>query len=234
MKTGPLIQKLKFKPGQRPLIYNAGPEYLIKFESLSPETKISGSYDFAVLFVSNKKELNASAGKLLKGLKESSIFWVAFPKKSSNIQTDLTMYDGWDILKNHQFEGIALVSIDDTWSAMRFRPSHLVAKGRSPGTKKTVSEFIDMKKRKVKVPDELQSKLSAHPKLRTFFQNLAFSHRKEYVEWIVSAKKKETRQIRIRKTIDMLKAGLKNPADKKSKRPAKFFVQNIRFAGLYS
>ena len=43
---------------------------------------------------------------------------------------------------------------------------------------------------------------------------LSFSHRKEYVVWIVEAKKPETRAARLTKTVEMLARGKKNPSDK--------------------
>jgi uncharacterized protein YdeI (YjbR/CyaY-like superfamily) len=44
-----------------------------------------------------------------------------------------------------------------------------------------------------------------------FFNKLAFSHKKEYVEWIVTAKKQETKAKRVEETINRLKAKWKNP-----------------------
>jgi len=49
-----------------------------------------------------------------------------------------------------------------------------------------------------------------HKKAAGFFDSLAFTHKREYVEWIVSAKKDETRQTRLRTTIEKLQAGKKN------------------------
>jgi uncharacterized protein YdeI (YjbR/CyaY-like superfamily) len=42
---------------------------------------------------------------------------------------------------------------------------------------------------------------------RAFFDKLSYTHRKEYVNWVTEAKKAETRQSRIIKTIEMLKKG---------------------------
>jgi uncharacterized protein YdeI (YjbR/CyaY-like superfamily) len=44
---------------------------------------------------------------------------------------------------------------------------------------------------------------------RTFFDKLSYTHRKEYVRWVEEAKREETRQNRIVKTIEMLKKGKK-------------------------
>jgi uncharacterized protein YdeI (YjbR/CyaY-like superfamily) len=42
---------------------------------------------------------------------------------------------------------------------------------------------------------------------KAFFDKLSYTHQKEYVNWIEEAKKVETRQSRILKTMDMLKQG---------------------------
>jgi len=46
---------------------------------------------------------------------------------------------------------------------------------------------------------------------RLFFNELSFTNKKEYVEWIVSAKRQETRQERVKGTIERLLKGWKNP-----------------------
>lgn len=48
---------------------------------------------------------------------------MSYPKKSSKVKTDLTRDIGWDVVTDVGWTGIAQVSIDDTWSATRFRPA---------------------------------------------------------------------------------------------------------------
>jgi uncharacterized protein YdeI (YjbR/CyaY-like superfamily) len=47
--------------------------------------------------------------------------------------------------------------------------------------------------------------------LRSFFDSLSYTHRKEYCRWITEAKKEETRAARLTKSIDMLRKGIKTP-----------------------
>ena len=56
--------------------------------------------------------------------------------------------------------------------------------------------------------------LQKEEKLLAYFNSLAFSHKKEYIEWIVEAKKEETRTNRVAGTIERLKKGWKNPANR--------------------
>jgi uncharacterized protein YdeI (YjbR/CyaY-like superfamily) len=53
--------------------------------------------------------------------------------------------------------------------------------------------------------------LKKNKKLEEYFNSLAFSHKREYVEWIVTAKKDETRKKRIEGTLERLEKQWKNP-----------------------
>ena len=59
-------------------------------------------------------------------------------------------------------------------------------------------------------PAELQQLFNNNKAASTFFESLAFTHKREYVEWIVSAKKEETKNKRLETTIEKLAAQKKN------------------------
>jgi uncharacterized protein YdeI (YjbR/CyaY-like superfamily) len=48
----------------------------------------------------------------------------------------------------------------------------------------------------------------------SYYESLPYSHKKEYVEWIVSAKKEETRAARIKEAIERLGKQWKNPSNR--------------------
>jgi len=58
--------------------------------------------------------------------------------------------------------------------------------------------------RTVTVPDDLAAALVGNPESRAFFDGLSYSHKNAYVSWIEQAKKPETRQARVTKTIELL------------------------------
>ena len=60
------------------------------------------------------------------------------------------------------------------------------------------------------IPVELQQLFNKNKKAAEFFQSLAFSHRREYVEWILSAKRDDTKQKRLEATMEKLILGKKN------------------------
>jgi uncharacterized protein YdeI (YjbR/CyaY-like superfamily) len=63
----------------------------------------------------------------------------------------------------------------------------------------------------VKIPEDLSNALKKSKKIAAYFDSLAFSHKKEYIEWIVTAKREETRKDRIKGTIERLSKQWKNP-----------------------
>jgi hypothetical protein len=62
-------------------------------------------------------------------------------------------------------------------------------------------------KQELKVPDYFVDALKKNAKARATFENYSYSHRKEYVEWIVDAKREETRERRMATALKWLAAG---------------------------
>ena len=65
--------------------------------------------------------------------------------------------------------------------------------------------------REVEVPEALARALAADPEAQSAFEALAFTHRKEYAQWIAEAKKEETRTRRVTRAMEMLRGGAKHP-----------------------
>jgi uncharacterized protein YdeI (YjbR/CyaY-like superfamily) len=63
------------------------------------------------------------------------------------------------------------------------------------------------KKKPVVVPDYFRAALGKNPKARAAFENFSPSHKREYVEWIASAKLEETRARRVEKALKTLAQG---------------------------
>jgi hypothetical protein len=78
---------------------------------------------------------------------------------------------------------------------------------------KTVGDSVDLvieadtAVRTVTVPDDLQRALARNTAANKTFENFAYTHRKEYVQWVESAKKPETRQRRITEAVSRIARG---------------------------
>jgi hypothetical protein len=81
--------------------------------------------------------------------------------------------------------------------------------GKNIGDEIEVSLEEDTQPRVVVLPGDLQAALGANPEAGAFFEKLSYTHQKEYVQWIEEAKRPETRQTRVVKTITLLKQGKK-------------------------
>ena len=62
----------------------------------------------------------------------------------------------------------------------------------------------DTEERTVEVPDDLAKALGMKKKIRDAFEKMAYTHRKEYVNYVNDAKKPETRLRRIEKVLEMI------------------------------
>ena len=81
------------------------------------------------------------------------------------------------------------------------------AAGVAAGERVTVELEADLEERTVEVPDDLRAALDGDDEARSAFESLSYSHRKEYADWILEAKRDETRRRRIAKTLERLRAG---------------------------
>ncbi|HPN33868.1 MAG TPA: YdeI/OmpD-associated family protein [bacterium] len=83
--------------------------------------------------------------------------------------------------------------------------------GKNPGDSVHVVLRKDEEPREVEIPADLGRLLDENPRAKRWFDELSYTNRKEYVRWIEGAKKKETRDQRLLKTIGMLLEQVKHP-----------------------
>ena len=81
--------------------------------------------------------------------------------------------------------------------------------GKTFGDEIKVTVEVDTEERVIIVPAELKRAFKSEKEAKAVFDKLSYTHQREYVNWINEAKKEETRQNRIVKTIEMLKKGKK-------------------------
>jgi hypothetical protein len=123
---------MHIKPGRRLLLLNAPDGYLSQLQPLPEGVELiqapEGTVEAVHLFVKDRAELEQHAATAINAVKPGGLLWMSYPKKSSKVKTDLTRDIGWDVVTDVGWTGIAQVSIDDTWSAIRFRPAEDVGR----------------------------------------------------------------------------------------------------------
>jgi hypothetical protein len=103
------------------------------------------------------------------------------------------------------------VSVYGGRSYVGFRKEVQEAAGIRIGDRIRVRIEPDVEPREIEVPEDLARALGKDGAAGQAFERLSYTHRKEYVQWVVEAKKPETRQRRVERTIEMLRAGTKHP-----------------------
>ncbi len=110
-----LAKKLQLKPGVSIRVVNAPGDLLLELP-VQPQSRN------ILLFAANRAELAKHAPKLLAKATDTDLMWIAYPKKTGAIKTDIDRDHGWEPVSEAGWEGVRLVAVDATWSAMRFRP----------------------------------------------------------------------------------------------------------------
>jgi hypothetical protein len=91
------------------------------------------------------------------------------------------------------------------------RREQRAAFGVDVGDSVRVTVARDDAPREVEVPDELAKVLAEEPEAERTYQELSFTHRKEYARWVGEAKKAATRQSRAVRAAEMLRRGVPTP-----------------------
>ncbi len=212
-----IAEKLRIKPNNILLTINAPVNFKKGLTGLTSEIKITSTgknYNQIHWFVMNKQQLEKEVKKIMTLVRPGIIVWIYYPKGTSRIQTDLSRDKGWDSLKpwKEKLTWINLISFDDTWSVFGFRPkTEADKKKEAKPVVREIFNWVDPTTKEVKLPDDLVIQLKKNKDAIAYFNSLSFTNKKEYIEWIVTAKRPETRQERIDGTIDRLKKKWKNP-----------------------
>ena len=122
-----IVQKLLIKEGYRVLVVNAPEGYVAALADLPAGVTVAtdpngvGPFDLIQTFVSSQAEFEAQLSGLKALLKPKGLLWITYPKGAAKIKSDITRDTIWRYAKTVDLEGVAMVAVDDTWSAMRLK-----------------------------------------------------------------------------------------------------------------
>jgi hypothetical protein len=121
----PLADRLFLKPDMAAAVIGAPDEVAADLPA-TRGLKIPGkgkvSLDWLLVFVRDQAAVARLARQAVKAIRPDAVLWFAYPKLTGAIATDISRDKGWEPLRALGFDTVAAVSIDDTWSALRFRP----------------------------------------------------------------------------------------------------------------
>jgi hypothetical protein len=122
-----IIQKFRFKDNG--VVINAPANIEKEMVKLGFKTSFGKSKSTNTLvFINNNKEYLDFLKNQLKNIEPDSVLWFAYPKGSSKIKTDINRDTIRVTGEEFGITTVTAISIDDTWSALRFRPIDKVGK----------------------------------------------------------------------------------------------------------
>ena len=120
----PLVKKLGIKEGSRVALVNAPENFETELGELPDNVKFmrstTKSLDIILFFVLSERVLAKDFAKLAARLISNGMIWIAWPKKSSRVETDLTFERVQRIGLDAGLVDVKICAIDDTWSGLKF------------------------------------------------------------------------------------------------------------------
>jgi hypothetical protein len=120
-----LIKKLGIKPAYRAAVVYPPDGYVDRIgppEGVEAATDLDGTFDFVQLFAKDRATLDRHLDAAHAALEPGGLFWVSYPKGSSKVPTDLNRDVFLTALAHLGVRPVTQVSVDEVWSALRFRP----------------------------------------------------------------------------------------------------------------
>ena len=120
----PLIRKLGIKEGFRVALVNSPKGFKKELGSLPNKAKfapcVTDSLDVILLFVNSEAELRRQFVLLVSNIVANGMLWVAWPKKSSGVATDLSFTNVQQIGLNAGLVDVKICAVNDVWSGLKF------------------------------------------------------------------------------------------------------------------
>lgn len=216
-----LLKKLQVKPNFKVKIVNAPTNLEEVIGKLSDDVSLvahdDALTDALFIFAVTKADMNAALTAFGKLIGPQTVCWIFYPKAKTSLASDLNLMQSWGDLQKFELTPCGSAAIDKIWTALRVKPLSELKRsglGNAEIQKNDFGAFIDVVNKVVTLPPAVYDALIAEPRALATYEKLAYSHKKEYVLWILSAKQEKTKTDRLQKMVKMLTEGKKNPSDK--------------------
>jgi hypothetical protein len=125
ISTKSVADKLMIKPGKSVLFLNTPPHYEKTLGSIAANANIlpgdATAADIIQVFVASSAELKKQLPRLKKCLKPEGALWVTYHKGTSKTKSDINRDIIAEYASSIGLEGVAIISVDDDWSALRLK-----------------------------------------------------------------------------------------------------------------
>ena len=120
----PLANKLYIREGYRIAILNPPVGYSKLLgelpDSVTVANSLEGEFDVIQFFVTKRKKLEEELSGLSNALRSRGLVWVTYPK-GNQLDADINRDSIVAYAKTIGLKAVAQVSVDDIWSALRFK-----------------------------------------------------------------------------------------------------------------
>jgi hypothetical protein len=119
----PLVGKLGVKPGMRAAWVGAPEDFAALLGELPDAVRVlarpGAGMDVVVWFVTARRELERGLERLRGPIAPAGMLWVAWPKRSSGVATDLTEDVVREVALPVGLVDVKVCAIDATWSGLK-------------------------------------------------------------------------------------------------------------------
>lgn len=119
-----ILEKLQLKPGRTLLLQGAPAGYLEMAGDVPPGAVISTVIQSAFIvqvFIRSQSELAAVFEQLAPTVEPGGMLWITYPKLTSKLKGDIHRDSINTYAQQNGWTGIAIISIDNDWSALRMK-----------------------------------------------------------------------------------------------------------------
>lgn len=133
MSMEEILKKLKYGDQNHIAVLNAPKEIIRKLDKTLPgvqiDTEINARYlyYFMILFTTDSNEVKRLGPACIHNLGDDGKLWMVYPKATSRkYSSDINRDHGWEPVLETGMRPVSQVSVDDDWSALRFRNARYV------------------------------------------------------------------------------------------------------------
>lgn len=133
MNMEEILKKLKYSDQDRIAVLNAPKDFIRKLDKTLPgvqiDTEINARflYDFMIIFTPDSNEVKRFGPKGIHNLADDGKLWMVYPKGTSRkYSSDINRDHGWEAVLETGMRPVSQVSVDDDWSALRFRNARYI------------------------------------------------------------------------------------------------------------
>lgn len=152
MSVNSLFEKLELKDERNLLIQGLPSSIEKQFIKLSYAKNVTPllktrKIDFALIFAVNQNQMCNILSEVFPAMHADGKLWIAHPKSTSKIASDLNRDCSWQVLADNDYEAVSQIALDHVWSAMLFcRPT-------------AAEKFLEMKRQAAEILEEVEEEV---------------------------------------------------------------------------